>query len=259
MLIFNLHHVEPLIRHKERQHISVTPNGLRWIIRSLRWAGLEIVSLRDVLANTDAQALDANKVLLTLDDGYENNYLYAVPVFEAERCPVTIFALPGRFEGCNEWDQGHLPESERDKLMSLAQMKELAQSSKYITFGSHGMRHEHFPELDEAALRFEIEESYAILSRELGSAFLPALAYPWGESSPSVVAAMKNSPYQCAFTVEKALWGLQTNRFEIPRHSLYFRDGNPLVFLAKLFRHNLLSFHWNGISVNRQFYESPSF
>jgi peptidoglycan/xylan/chitin deacetylase (PgdA/CDA1 family) len=259
MLIFNLHHVEPVIRHPDRQHISVTPRGLRWIIRTLRWAGLEIVSLRDVLACPDAKMLGANKVLLTLDDGYENNYLYAAPVFEAEQCPATIFALPGRFSGSNEWDQGHLPVEEQDKLMSLEQMKKLARTSKYITFGSHGMMHVHFPELDEATLRHEIDESYAILSRELGDAFLPAMAYPWGESSPAVVKAMASSPYKCAFTVEKSLWSVQTQRFEIPRHSLYFRDGNPLVLLAKLFRHNLLSFDWNGISANRRLYESPSY
>lgn len=238
MLIFNLHHVEPRVRHISRKHITLTTDGLRWLIRTLRRMGLDIISLRDALERPDWGPGGNRKVILTFDDGYENNFLYAAPILEEERCPVTIFVLPGRFGGMNEWDQQDWPEAERDRLMSLEQMKTLA-SSSYITFGSHGMRHCHFPELDEAGLRFELVESHAILSRELGPAFLPVLAYPWGETSATVLRAMETTPYRAAFTVETAPWRSGTARFAIPRYSIYYRDGNPLILLAKLFRHGV--------------------
>jgi peptidoglycan/xylan/chitin deacetylase (PgdA/CDA1 family) len=239
MLIFNLHHVEPRIRHASRKHITLTTDGLRRLIRTLRGIGLDIISLREALDQPHGGKPGAQKAILTFDDGYENNFLHAAPILEEERCPATIFVLPGRFGGANEWDQGDWPEAERDRLMSLEQMKALA-SSPYITFGSHGMRHRHLPELNESELRFELEESHAILSSELGTAYLPVLAYPWGETSETVLRAMAHSPYRAAFTVKTAPWRPETARFTIPRYSIYHRDGNPLILLAKLLRHGLL-------------------
>jgi peptidoglycan/xylan/chitin deacetylase (PgdA/CDA1 family) len=240
MLIFNLHHVEQNIRQPSRKHITVTPEGLRTFIRTLRGVGMEIVSLREVLASDTPAFNSGRKVLLTFDDGYENNLLEALPVLEEERCPATIFALPGRFGGTNEWDQGELPEEERDRLMTLAQLKQIS-ASGLVTIGSHGLWHRHLSQLSDAEIRFELQRSHDILSQELGEDFLPVFAYPWGDYSERVLAQMEHSPYRYAFTVQTAQWlNDSQNRFEIPRYSIYYRDGNPLIFLAKLCRHGLI-------------------
>ena len=49
MLIFNFHHVEKEIRHPERKHITISPQGLSRFIRTLRLMGLRIVSMQEVL------------------------------------------------------------------------------------------------------------------------------------------------------------------------------------------------------------------
>ena len=118
MLIFNFHHVETHIFHPERKHITMSPEGLSRFIRTLRLLGMSIVSVRDVLNSPDPAGPQSNRqVLLTFDDGYVNNLTEALPVLEQEHCPATVFVLPGRFSGTNEWDQGKLPESRRDPLM----------------------------------------------------------------------------------------------------------------------------------------------
>lgn len=239
MLIFNLHHVEKEILHSDRKHISMSPQGLRNFIRTLRLMGMRIISMRDVLAHGAAVIQSNRNVLLTFDDGYENNYLEALPVLEAEQCPATIFVLPGRYGGTNEWDQGHLEEVQRDRLMSLAQMKVLA-ASPMITLGSHGLRHRDLPTLQEDEMRAEILDSYQILSDEFGSNFLPVFAYPWGYYGEREIQALEESPYQYAFAVETRPWQPADNPYAIPRFSAYYRDGNPLVFVAKLARHKLL-------------------
>lgn len=239
MLIFNFHHVEKEMKRPERKHISMTPQGLRYFIRTVRLMGMTIVSMRDVL-KYGQRVIDSNRnVLLTFDDGYENNYLEALPVLEAEQCPATIFVLPGRYGGTNEWDQGHLEECERDRLMSLAQLKILA-ACPLITLGSHGMRHRDLPTLDEAEMRAEIMDSYHILSEEFGNAFAPVFAYPWGYHGEREVKALLDSPYKYSFTVETRPWQSQDNPHQIPRFSAYYRDGNPMIFLAKLARHKLI-------------------
>lgn len=243
MLIFNLHHVEPepaISRtDSNRRHISVTPQGLRQVIRTLRRLGREPADMRDVLVRGGPSA-DDGRFLLTFDDGFENFYRYAVPVLEEECCPATVFVLPGRLGGTNEWDQGSLPERQRDRLMTLGQMQSLARSHG-ISVGSHGLLHRNFAALGPDALHAEIHHSHAMLQRELGDTFLPVLAYPWGSYSSGVLAVMAQSPYRFAFTTQKGRWLPDTVSCAVPRYSLYYRDGNPLVFCAKLLRNGLLT------------------
>jgi len=249
MLIFNLHHIEPrsnTAAFQSRRHITITPNGLRRFIKTLRLAGLEIISLRQALEdglddpNAAPRKETARQVILTIDDGYVNNLKYAAPVLQSENAPATIFVLPGRFGGSNEWDQGNWPEENRDPLMTLEQMQELVKQYPCITYSSHGLRHVHMDQISSEALHKELHESHQILSDNLGETYLPTLAYPWGDYSQDVLKAMETSPYRCAFTVVTAPWEAGTPRFEIPRYSVFYRDGNPIITLAKLMRHGIL-------------------
>lgn len=239
MLILNFHHVEKTIQHPARKHISITPDGLRRLIRTLRSLGREVVSLRDVLDAPESLDKRRHQVILTFDDGYVNNLEQAGPVLAEERCPATVFALAGCFGGTNTWDQGNLPEAERDRLMTMDQMQTLADSG-YVTFGSHGLYHRDLTTLPGDELDEEIQRSYQILSDGLGNAFLPVFAYPWGRYDATTLLSLAQSPYRYAFTVERAAWSVSHAPFEIPRYSAYYRDGNPVVFLAKLARHGQL-------------------
>lgn len=245
MYLFNFHHVEPVPTHADRKHITVTPEGLQNIIRTLRAVGLHIVSLADVLRAGGPHALPLHTAVLTFDDGYENFLTHALPALEAEQAPATVFVLAGRFSGTNTWDQGNLPEGDRDRLLSLAQMQTLAQSP-WVAFGSHGMLHQRFSQLDPSMLSREIEDSYQVLKDALGEAFLPVLAYPWGDTSPGVSVRMTQSPYHYAFTTEKGVWRSPRNPYNIPRYSVFYRDGHPLILLAKLLRNGILPGCWLG-------------
>ncbi len=241
MLVFNFHHVEPvpLPNTAERGFVSITPEGLSRFIRMLRLLRYRIVSIREVLQAGDISRMGRRDVLLTFDDGFEDNLVHGLPVFEREKCPALIFILPGRFGGSNAWDQGHLPLEQQDRLMTLDQLKTLG-DSPWVTYGSHGMLHRHLPELSADAIRWELEESYDILSKELTSAFVPVFAYPWGEYSDKVLERMPQTPYQYAFTTEKRPWTADESPYAIPRYTAFLRDGNPMVLFGKLCRHKVL-------------------
>ncbi len=239
MIIFNFHHIEPTPLSSDRKMITMSPSGFKRFIQMLRSLNFDIISIQEVLEAGGPQNISGNSVIITFDDGFENNFRYAAPILEEEKCPATFFILPGKLDGTNDWDHAHRSISERDKLMSLAQMKVLA-NSQYLTFGSHGMYHRHLPQLSEPELFREIRHSYTILSKELGKSFLPVFAYPWGEYSDKVVAMLERSPYQYAFTTDKQPWVSNENPYTIPRYSAYSRDGNPLILLGKLCRHQIL-------------------
>jgi len=245
VLVLTFHHVEPLPTDPDKQAvyhsrkgITVTPEGLRCIIRTLRFWGYQTVSLKDVMMAGGPEHLPVNTVLLTFDDGYVNNLTYGLPVLTEERCPAVIFVLAGRPGGTNDWDQGDLPETQRDRLLTEDQLKTLAESP-WITYGSHGLYHRPMDRIEASALAEEIHQSYEILSARYPEAFLPVMAYPWGAHDASVVAAMAQSPYALGFTVKKALWQNRQQPYQIPRYSVYFKDSNPLLLSAKLWRWRL--------------------
>lgn len=238
MYIFNFHHVEPRPKHVDRTHITITPEGLAQFIRVIRALGMEPVSLQQVLQKGGPQHFSARHLVLTFDDGFENFYHYAAPVLEAEQCPATVFVLAGQFSGTNDWDQANLPETERDQLLSLEQMKALSRS-KYITFGSHGMEHRHCSRFPETDLKSLLDDSYHILSTELKSSFVPVFAYPWGDYTDTVLSTMTQSHYVLGLTTDKGAWKTSHNPYTIPRYSIYHRDGNLLVLLAKLLRNGI--------------------
>lgn len=239
MFIFNFHHVEPRLKRLERKHITITPDGLLRFIRLLRDIGMQPASLQELLEGNANPSFGSSRFALTFDDAYENFYHHAAPILIRENCPATVFVIAGKIGGTNDWDQAELPMEERDRLMSWEQMKELSRSEQ-IAFGSHGLQHRNYAALSPAELSREIEESYAILSDSLPHAFLPILAYPWGKYSKAALQVMAQSSYCYGLTTQKGEWTSASDPYAIPRYSVYYRDGNPLVMLGKLLANRIL-------------------
>lgn len=246
-LVFNLHHVEPSERVKETtaDSLTITPEGLQSLIRSLRNLGWELVSLESCLQETHEDSggrthfASSKRAILTFDDGFEDFYHYAWPVLQEEACPATVFVLAGMLAGSNDWDQGHWPEPERDRLLSLPQIQEMGRSS-WVRFGSHGFTHQDMRTLDLSGLNTMIHGSYETLSNLLEGCFLPVFAYPYGRFSTTAVDRLVTSPYRYAFTTRNGLWHENTPPYTVPRLGVNRRDANPLFMFLKLLRHGML-------------------
>ncbi len=239
IVVFTLHKIQPVLQDEEDRFITITPEGFRGVIRQLRWVGYDIVSLKDAVEHPEWQRDKLKRAILTFDDGYADFLPDGLAVVEQEKCPVTIFVLGGRIGGTNEWDKGHLPLEQQDRLMTYEEMATAARSG-WVRFASHGMMHRKFPELSMSELEAELHESYQKLNHDLGSAFVPVLAYPYGHYTEQVTEVMKSTPYLGAFTVKKGHWSPSAKPFEIPRYDIYFHDRHPFVFFGKLIRNGLL-------------------
>jgi peptidoglycan/xylan/chitin deacetylase (PgdA/CDA1 family) len=241
--VFNFHHVSSVLPSwttEGRKHITISASGLRQFIRTIKKLGFVPVCLKSLYKDPTAYNHQQGKrfCLLTFDDGLHNNYEHAWPVLQQEQCPATIFALPGKFGGVNDWDDLHLPPEQRDALMSRAQMQEMA-ASPYITFGSHGLYHSKLKDMKRPEIHKELHDSHALLQAALGDAYVPVFAYPWGEYSDLVMQEMANSPYDYAFTVENGSSDTHHNPMLLPRYTVFWRDGNVFQLRAKLYRHGL--------------------
>jgi peptidoglycan/xylan/chitin deacetylase (PgdA/CDA1 family) len=120
-------------------------------------------------------------VVLTFDDGNEDNYTYAFPILRKYDFPATIFIIvsevgkPGRLN----WDQ-------------IRQMR----SSGLISFGSHTLTHPFLPSIEsDQLLKNEIFGSKKELEEILGAP-ADAFCYPMGRFDARVEAAVKDSGYK---------------------------------------------------------------
>lgn len=81
-------------------HLAVSPEFLDSAIFRFKQRGYRFVSLDhlvDVLKSDEANV--ERLIAVTLDDGYRDNLLNAVPVFARHEVPYTIYVAPGMVEG----------------------------------------------------------------------------------------------------------------------------------------------------------------
>ncbi len=120
-------------------------------------------------------ALPENSFLITLDDGFEDNYLNAFPVFKRYNIPALIYLATGSLGKTNQWMSQ--PTFTERKMLSWKQIKEMA--SQGIDFGSHTVSHPRLTEFDDDRVGKELSESKQIIEQQLGQE-CKHFAYPYG-------------------------------------------------------------------------------
>lgn len=78
--------------------------------------------------------------------------------------------------------------------MNKDQIKE-CHASGYIKIGSHGLNHQHLPQLDDDTLCSEVAHSKQILEHLIGDRIY-SFAYPYGEYTFREVEEVKRAGYQ---------------------------------------------------------------
>lgn len=186
--------------------ITVTPDRLRRQLRWLRGRGLRGVGVGELLrARADGRA--AGLVGLTFDDGYADFLDQAVPLLHEHRCTATVFVLPGRLGGSNDWD----PLGPRKPLLTADGIRAAADAGMEI--GSHGLLHVPLPEAGPQALRQETVRSREVL-REITGREVEGFCYAYGAVDRRAADAVRDAGYGYACAIDP---GPLTGAYALPR------------------------------------------
>ncbi|MFT3986227.1 polysaccharide deacetylase family protein [Aestuariivirga sp.] len=106
-----LHHVRPGgLRggFAPNNGLEVTPEFLSGVLDLVASKGFEFVSLDEAVARIGEDRRRTKPfAALTLDDGYRDNLVHALPVFRRHHCPFTIYVAPAIADGiCELWWKG---------------------------------------------------------------------------------------------------------------------------------------------------------
>lgn len=198
--------------------------------------GYRALTFKDIYAHWDKGAsLPPKPVLITFDDGYENNYSKAFPILRDFGFRATLFVVVQSVGWENHW---HDPATEaRIPMITWAQLKELQQAGWEI--GSHTMNHPNLTKLELKEVLAEMEKSRRILEEFLGETPY-TFAYPYGagEDNEAIRQKAKEAGYRIAVGVHAGKWSIekiQESPYNLPRVFVR-RDDNLFDFHLQLTR-----------------------
>jgi len=200
--------------------LSVTPENFERQMRYLKDKGFNVIPLDELVAGIKNKRRFAhNTVIITIDDGCENNFTYAFPVLKKYAFPATIFLITNRI-GTNA------------AFLSWDEVKEM---SKYnISFGGHTKNHVYLPSVDKKDVLWdEIAGCKKAIEEHVGTP-VDYFCYPFGGFTEEAKRLVKKAGFKGACTTNHGFAILdRIGLYELPRISV--RNGNPCFLFFDLF------------------------
>lgn len=206
-----------LIYHHINAHsgdtVTVTPEIFAAQLKFLHDKGYQTLSA-DELSEfvTGSRSFMSKAVVITFDDGWLDNYLYAVPLLSKYQFKATFFIITARVDAASlreRSDRADIPDHNTAKqliangaaeqvVIGWDMIKKLAESGFY-SFYSHTITHRSCSGLPPLELQTELIESKARIEQELGNR-CDYLCWPYGSFSAATVSAAKDAGYKAVFT-----------------------------------------------------------
>jgi peptidoglycan/xylan/chitin deacetylase (PgdA/CDA1 family) len=195
------------------------------VLRALRYRVIALDQLIDALQT--GGRLPRRAVVLTADDGYEDNLRIVRPILRKRGFPVTIFLVTGRLGKTNDWSTGS---TAGRPLMSAEQARET--QGEGLELGAHTRRHRSLPDAEAAEIREEVEGSRADLEALLAKP-IRTFAYPYGHVDERTRAVVRDSGFEMALSVDDRRATVAEDPMRVPRIEIRGTDS-ILRFLRRL-------------------------
>jgi peptidoglycan/xylan/chitin deacetylase (PgdA/CDA1 family) len=183
----------------EQRVLSVDDSVFVTQMRYLVDGGYHVVSfaaLVDALEGRDS--LPSRAVVITFDDGWENQYRHAFPILRRFGLTAAFFVFT-------------TPIGRDSKLMTWEQLRELQDAG--MTIGSHTRTHPVLPDY-HAALHNEVAMSRADIAQHLGRA-PDFFAYPFGAWDAESAAWARTAGYRAARTYRGGAWNAPSDLYHL--------------------------------------------
>lgn len=201
-----------------RVDLSVEPEAFREQMAYLAENGYTPIDLYDLsLAITNKIDLPAKPVIITLDDGYRDNYENAFPILQEFGFKATFFIVTDFI------DQGH------DPYMTWPMLEEMAAAGMRIE--SHSKTHPDLRGQEHDYLVWQILGSQETIAAHIG--YTPRyFSYPSGRYDEDSIAVLDELDFWGAVTTASGKWHGFDDRYEWTR--LRVRHTTPLAEFVDL-------------------------
>ena len=205
----------------EEGTLFVTPENFSKQMDYLQNKNYKVISLEELVNGIKSgKKFPRNSVVITIDDGYEDNHKYAYPVLKNHNFPATIFIVSSYIDNNPEY-------------FKKKQMKEMMENG--ITFGGHTRSNVYLPDIkDKKVLYDEIAGCKKDIEAILGEK-IKFYCYPTGGFTEEIKQMTKDAGFEAACTTNRGISRFNTGLYELKRVKITNSDTNkPFSFWAKL-------------------------
>ena len=252
------HHVSP-----NPGLVTVSPETFAWQMQYLAKAGYAALSADRFFAFLQGrETLPRKSVLITFDDGYLDNYVYAFPVLQRHGLRAAIFAVTswitdGPVRGhAGETGASSLPPTpdrgckaaiaagRADEVMLRWSEFLKMESSGAIEVHSHTHTHLRWDEIHAGparrlgVLREDLDRSKATLRQQLGKDSRH-LCWPWGYFEREYLAVAEQAGFPVQYSVAKGVNVAGANPRQIARVVIKDRVGRWFANRMWIYHHSL--------------------
>jgi len=233
--------VPVLMYHHIAPDREVTPPEFELQLRHLQTGGWNTITLSEMADHLSGKKpLSGKNVMLTFDDGYADNWVWAYPLLKKYAMNAVVFLTTCRIgegpvrplhEGCLDT---RTAERVPDGFLRWDEVRAMSEEGVF-EIGSHTHTHKNF---DKAArypdIVQELQRSASVIKEELG--ILPvSLAWPWGYYEKDFPARAAECGYKLVFTTRggsncKGTDPLAIKRFKVQNGDLRWLDARLWLY-----------------------------
>lgn len=204
----------PAPEAKEKS-LYVNPKNFHCQMRYLKYRRYNPIYLDELVKGMKGQIkLPPKPIVITFDDGYEDNYTVAFPILKEFGFKATIFLVTediGKISGV--WMDSR--EKLKTSLLNWSQIEEMNKGG--INFQSHTHTHPVLTKLNSEQIKKELLLSRRIIEEKLQKP-VNFLCYPMGDFDERVEGLVKDTGYLGALTTKRG----------------FVKDGDDLFTLKRI-------------------------
>jgi peptidoglycan/xylan/chitin deacetylase (PgdA/CDA1 family) len=199
---------------ENKEFFTVRPEEFKRQMDYLYKQNFKVIGLEKLVEYVrNKKEVPPKTIVLTFDDGYEDNYLTAFSVLKQYGFPATIFLATGLLGNKSYTNKRgiHLP------MLDWSQIKEM-HNSGLIDFQPHTMNHPKLSQINIDEARKEISDSKMFIEKELNKQ-CRFFAYPYGDFNKDVKYIISQY-FDVALSIKKGRVGPNSDFLELPRNSI---------------------------------------
>lgn len=224
--ILMYHKVGAVPEKSQLKKLWVTPQQFEGQLRYLSFSGYQTINFKLLKDFVQGKvSLPHQPVIITIDDGYENNYTDAFPLLKKFGFMATIFLVAETIGKTNLW---HEPKTEeRLPMLNWEEILEMKKSG--IEFGSHTLTHPNLEKCDQQKMNDEIKQSKKVLEEFLKEE-VNVFSYPYGAGafSEKIRQVVKEAGYSFACAIRQGKAQITPEDYYCLKRILVRGDDNLL-------------------------------
>ena len=208
--ILMYHHLQKLPNDATELRLTwtVAPENFDAQMALVAQRGFHAITMAQLVGQLkDGKPLPAKPIVISFDDGWEEQYAVAFPILKKYHLIGTFFIYTRPI--------GHA------LYMTWAQLQEMSAAGMDIQ--AHTLTHPHLRALPPDEAMKEISDSKSILETRLGKPIV-AFAYPFGEYDAAVIDMLKRAGYQSAVTLAAGYNQRADELFTLHRIRVSYQD-----------------------------------